>query len=112
MRNAFAMLAVLACWTGSGLATAAHAQSPFDGVYRGEPTSGNGCSLFTPVLRVAGGVARMRLNPLITFEGEIGSGGNLDAPAGHSRLTGKFADGKFQGSAASGRCQYPLALQK
>ena len=109
MRTPFALLAIAACWIG--LAAGAHAQSQFDGVYRGEPTSGNGCSLFNPVLRVAGGVARMHFNPLINLEGEIEPDGNLDTPFGKSRLTGKSADGKFQGSAASGRCQYTLALQ-
>ena len=84
----------------------------FDGVYRGEPTSGTGCSTFTPVLRVEKGVARLRYNPNTTFEGDVAAGGALDAPFGQGRLTGKFADGKFQGFVSNGRCQYPLALQK
>jgi hypothetical protein len=93
---------------------AGHAQSPsFDGAYRGEPTSGSNCnSLFHPTLRVEGGVAKMRFNPSVTFEGKIQSNGSLDAPYGQARLAGQFADNKFTGSVSSGRCQYSLALSK
>ena len=90
----------------------AHAQTSFDGTYRGQPTSGNGCSLFTPTLRVEKGNATLRFNQAVTFEGTVGSDGSLDAPHGKSRLSGRFSDGRFQGSASAGRCQYPLDLAR
>lgn len=98
---------------GLALPCSALAQgASFDGVYRGEASSGTGCSLLHPVLRVEGGTATLRYNPSITFEGKVGSDGSLDAPFGQGRLSGKFAGGKFQGSVVNRNCQYPLALAK
>jgi hypothetical protein len=96
-----------------GLAAAAAAQAPgFDGTYRGEVTSGTGCTPFRPTLRVANGVATFRYNPQTTFEGTVGPNGSLNASYGPASLSGKFADGKFQGTVSSGRCQYALDLSK
>ena len=90
----------------------ANAAGPFDGVYRGEPVTGTGCSLFTPVLRVSNGEVTLRYNPTITFDGTVDASGSLEAPHGKDRLSGKFTDGKFQGGVSAGRCQYPLDLHK
>lgn len=84
----------------------------FDGVYRGEPTSGTGCSLYKPVLHVEKGVARLRFNPVINFEADVGNDGSLEAYVGKNHLTGKFVANHFQGGVATARCQYALDLTK
>ena len=85
----------------------AHAQvTNFDGTYR-EDSTGNGCSKRNATLRVSSGAATMRYNQQITFEGKVAADGSLDITEGRSTL-----NGKFNGFASSGRCQYPLTLTK
>lgn len=87
----------------------------FDGTYRASaPVSSGTCATtFSPVIRIRGGVVTHVFNPSVRYSGRVGPDGSVDLQYDPTHvLSGRFSDGRFDGYASSGRCQYHYLLTR